>query len=495
MLIKSNTDLKKLYVLTPEYFDELQQQTKNFNLDSFDSLDKILFKIILNKSLNSYQKWYYYREALINFYKKNSAFYNTSALSSINYESDVSEAQKHTETPEAIPSTVENNLKHLRENNQSLEIPTTQVDTLGAKPKKNKLPNHHDRIRKDHIVKKKLRFDLNRSLRNQIEGSENNELRFDLNRSLRNQIEDSENNVLDESYFLAKSSPFRSIFSPSRASLSGSEKPIESRTSDFIKDFISDPDLEVELHKEAQELLEARNPQDVIKDKNSLGLFQRTFIHKPTEQIVHVDVLPHLKKLYPEEYEQYVNQINDNNFKNNPEPMDISIFGGRGSNRLSGLEPLEMTNLEANIENDNVGTQEIIGVTPPYYGLRNRAVKRRLSDNLRQIRKLLQQDRKKQKNDKPLTPKEGRLQKLVHDVIREDIPRILKEKQEKKLELQRKFITPYRRTWKEGHFRKYSELKRARLNQLQLRMEKKQEATLKEKQKNLNEPEWENVLD
>lgn len=56
---------KKLYVLSPEYYDKLQKQQVNLILDK--PLDQMLFKILKNNQSNVYKKWLMYKNALLKF--------------------------------------------------------------------------------------------------------------------------------------------------------------------------------------------------------------------------------------------------------------------------------------------------------------------------------------------------------------------------------------------------------------------------------------------
>lgn len=62
---------KKLYVLSPKYFEKIQKQSKTNQISLNQPLDKVFYNILQNKEPDVYRKWLMYKNALIKFRQTN----------------------------------------------------------------------------------------------------------------------------------------------------------------------------------------------------------------------------------------------------------------------------------------------------------------------------------------------------------------------------------------------------------------------------------------
>lgn len=428
-------ELKKLYVLTPQYYDELIKQRVKPQED-VSSLKDLLPLIIQNKNLNTTQKWLLYRQALLNKKMRSNKSYipqKDTKMKKIESNDDVENLLEHND-PSVLNKTEPYNSDWMVEYRKIMD--EIEMKELAEKEaRKQKLDDYLNSQKKIHdvdnysdfaaeIFRKKANFKptekINETNDNQnkksnkshvnIKRKAQKHLRFNQNRSLYD-----DNDDFDDIRRLSTSFPndtsrrnsqklinnrrmsevFNEVLPQNISDLFNQEELTynnnEPNTS--IIPAIVNQDLEYELHKKAQEIFNEENPQNIERDDRTLGRQSRRFIHKPTLEQVDIDVLPEIQNLFPDEYEN--NNSNNFSFEQiNNDPNNFSFE--QINNNPNNFSFDQINNKSNNVSFEKMDTipskrksmtpRKSLNKSPNYIALRNRKITRHGRKSLEAIR-------------------------------------------------------------------------------------------------------------
>lgn len=243
---------KKMYVLSPKYYEKLQKQ--KVEVISDHPLDEMLLKILQSKEPNNYKKWLMYKNALIKF--RESKDKNTLKTP----------ANKNQENEKDITFSTPYFKKVLKENPNSYfwdsKIYNTETPVT-TKPRKSVT---FRRSSKDSDLFSKYR----RSYNEQV------------NSSLDNSSSSNNSNVFDHS----NTKPY---FDSTRNQ--DKDDIFEHDPANDVNESMSE-EVEKELFSLAQSTLGEKNEQNIIRLEDTLGKDFRAFENHKTRDIVAVQVEP-----------------------------------------------------------------------------------------------------------------------------------------------------------------------------------------------------------
>lgn len=228
MFSRGEKELKKLYIFLPEYFSEIKSKLEKLSTyENAKGLDAILLKIINSKNLNPYQKYLFYRDALVRYGRINKT-----------------------------------NLKF---------VPVPQVKHITYRPKVNEIkPGKRTSTKK---AKREKAFDQSRLTLADMDVDH----------------DETQNNSIDEFYpaqenlMLARSSNIDNLFT--------TEVPTNNEQNITVpSDVPIDENLEISLHQQAQEFLEEPDPTNIVRVDTTLDKNYRSFVHLPSQAEIVVPV-------------------------------------------------------------------------------------------------------------------------------------------------------------------------------------------------------------
>lgn len=364
--------LKKMYVLSSDYFNELVNKTKLLN-HSPNTLEGALLEIIADPNLNSYEKWYRYRQHLLINHDKIRKNYKNLFEKSSNTQS----TKLNTLTPELgidiqQPINIQSNL-----NNEMIEPATTQTTTKPLIAKSRFSPSITDEFfgqSSSSTPVPKRYLTANNDITEDIDyqdvagPSPPSKIKLVRAHSVKTPREiikeqnKSTNRRRMSALFLADDGEtliplgdeeIHDLFArfPNIAALFARpiRDPITGEQTE--SKYVVNPDLEEELHRVAQIHLNVKDKRDVEKSPSSLGKLHRVFTNKLTGDTLAIDVLAIAKKIFPTEF----HETSPADPVTEPTPMEVETIVNEPSIPPSNTSPAML-------------------------GLRNRKVKK-LSDN------------------------------------------------------------------------------------------------------------------
>lgn len=358
MFTQREKELKKLYILTPEYFNEIKTKFDNIKqLENVQGLDATVFKIINNKSLDQYQKFLYYREALLKFLKT--------------YKEDKVEPSTHNIIkPVHLPNNFDSVTSTLEAEPSILEHDLSAAETSKFDPG---LMRHSStpKIKRNAISRrlKTNRFDNARNI--------------SFNDSFDNQSNDANN-------FISKRSPSLSqLFS----SLNKSSKSS-----------VNSNALETELHRQAQNFVEEVDPTNIVRKDFSLNQDHRTFTHLPSQAEISIPVASAQYALNKNLNTTNTQDVTMRSLPTSPqsnvdkEHINDEIIKSISQSNLQKTQSPSPP-LPSKIHQRKSKSSEK-SKSPTFITLRNRSVKRRTTESIGALRKTLKEEKeKKQKTD------------------------------------------------------------------------------------------------